>query len=61
MDKKAYDIGTLLEVIDTIYHQYYIDEESLDVRVVLRTIMEDIQIAIDNIMDDMHDKVGLDD
>lgn len=59
---KAKDISTLLVVRDWIHSKYYKHEESLEIRMVLNSIMVDIQYAIDDIMDDMYsDKVGLDD
>lgn len=59
---KATDIGTLLEVKDWIYNEYYIHEESLEVRMVLNSIMTDIIYTTNLILNAMHDeKVGLDD
>jgi hypothetical protein len=59
---KATDIGTLLEVKDWIYNEYYIHEESLEVRMVLNSIITDIIYTTNLILNEMHDeKVGLDD
>ena len=59
---KATDIGTLLEVQDWIYNEYYIHEESLEVRMVLNSIITDIIYTTNLILNEMHDtKVGLDD
>jgi len=57
----ANDVGTLLEVKEYIYREYYSDEDDLNTRMVLKSIMKDITVTIDSILDDMHDKVGLDD
>jgi hypothetical protein len=59
---KATDIGTLLEVKDWIYNEYYIHEESLETRRVLNSIITDIIYTTNLILNEMHDeKVGLDD
>jgi hypothetical protein len=59
---KATDIGTLLEVKDWIYNEYYIHEECLEVRMVLNDIITDIIYITNLILNEMHDeKVGLDD
>jgi hypothetical protein len=59
---KATDIGTLLEVKDWIYNEYYIHEECLEVRMVLNDIITDIIYTTNLILNEMHDeKVGLDD
>jgi hypothetical protein len=59
---KATDIGTLLEVKDWIYNEYYIHEESLEVRMVLNSIITDIIYTTNLILNEMYDeKVGLDD
>jgi len=59
---KATDIGTLLEVKDWIYNEYYIHEECLEVRMVLNDIITDIIYTTNLILNEMYDeKVGLDD
>lgn len=59
---KATDIGTLLEVRDYINSNYYLSEENINIRFVLKNIMADISDVIDSLMDEMYsDKVGLND
>ena len=59
---KATDIGTLLEVRDYINSNYYLSEENINIRFVLKNIMADISDVIDTLMDEMYsDKVGLND
>jgi hypothetical protein len=59
---KATDIGTLLEVRDYINSNYYLSEDNINIRFVLKNIMADISDVIDTLMDEMYsDKVGLND
>lgn len=61
---KANDVGTLMEVRDWIFSNYFMNEEDKNIRLVVRSIIADITDTIDDILNEMYlddVKVGLDD
>ena len=61
---KANDVGTLMEVRDWIFSNYFMTEEDKNIRLVVRSIIADITDTIDDILNEMYlddVKVGLDD